>query len=75
MLAGFLLDDCPAHLARGEVVRETRGDESSGADTDIDVEVVEVDAFDRFVEGANRAYLVDRSLGTATGEGQADFDV
>ncbi len=70
VLSGFVFDDGPAHLSGGQVVGEAGGDECPGADADIDVEIVEVDAVEGLVEGPNRTDFVDRSFGAAAGEGE-----
>ena len=46
-------------------------DEGAGAHPDVDVEVVEIDAVERLVEGAQGADLVDGAPGGAAGQSQA----
>jgi hypothetical protein len=59
MLARLVLDDRSTHLCCGEVVSQTGADKRSGADSDIDVKVVEIDAVESLIKGSDCADFVN----------------
>src|SRR5690606_18156490 len=75
-LEGVLPRLLPYHradeLRRRDAVGEAGADEGAGRDAHDDRDRVEVDAVEGVVEGAEGADLVDRPLGPAPGEGEAD---
>ena len=62
VLPRLVLDDRPHELGGRQPIGETGSDERPGADPDIDIEVVEVDAVQRLLEGPEGADLVHRAL-------------
>jgi hypothetical protein len=70
MLAGLVCHDGPAHLRRGEVVGQAGRDEAAGAHSDVDEEMVEVQAVTGLVEGPEGADLVDGALRSSSRQGQ-----
>jgi hypothetical protein len=60
---GAVLDEEPIHLRGRDAVRQRGGDEAARRDPDVDVEVAEVDAFERVGEREQRADLVDAAEG------------
>ncbi len=73
MIAGLVADHRADHLHRRDAVHEVRGDERPGAHPDVHVEVIELQPFDRLLDGPQRADFVDRALGATSSQGEADL--
>src|SRR5436190_6015570 len=69
---GAVGDEQPVHLRRRDAVRERRGNEASRRHADVDVEVVEVEAFERVGEREQRADLIDAAKWAAAREREPD---
>jgi hypothetical protein len=72
-IGGPGIDYRPAEPSGGDAVGENRADHRAGADTDVNIDIAEVDPFQRLLESTNGADLIEGSLGTTSGEGQADL--
>jgi len=72
VFARLVFDDRSAHLAGGEPVRETGGDERPCADSDIDGDPVEVDPIEGLIKGSNGPDFVDRAGRSAPGQRKTD---
>jgi len=62
----------PAHVGGGDVIGKARRDKRAGADTHIDVQVVQSQAPDGLIHGSQCAQFVNRANRPATGYRQAD---
>ncbi len=69
---GFIADERMADLPDFHLVGQQRGDYRAGADADVHVEAVEIDALQRLVERAQRADFVNQPHRSAAGNRQAD---
>jgi hypothetical protein len=73
VLSRFVFDDGSAQLGGREIVHQACGNEGARADTDIDVEIVEIDAVEGLVECADGPDLVDGSFGATARQSDADL--
>ena len=72
VVLGIAFDEQAAHFMRRDAVGQARGDDAAGTDADVDAGVVDVEAFDRFLDGRQRADFIHRAERPAAGQHQPD---